>query len=187
MSELDELFQPQVTTASVQREQPFDKEAWAQKSKNCGSGRMRRLILPQPPLRKTANNFSIIWTYKAVLISTASRMRCLFSRSADATRIADFDSWKEQGIYIRRKESGFYILEPGEEYKREDGSTAISYNPKKMFDVAQTTAPKKESPIYPDDRTRIKALMDRSPVAITIEMPCLRRFMRSISRIRETS
>lgn len=101
------------------------------------------------------------------LYSVANALLILVQRP-DATRIADFDSWKEQGVYIRRKETGFYILEPGEEYKREDGSTAISYNPKKMFDVAQTTAQKKEPPTYPDDRTRIKALMDRSPVPIAI-------------------
>ena len=92
----------------------------------------------------------------------------ILAQKPDATRIADFDTWKEQGAYIRKKESGFYILEPGEEYQRDDGTVGISYNPKKMFDISQTGARKRETPTYPDDRTRIKALMDHAPVSIRI-------------------
>lgn len=169
MSELDELFQPQVTTASGQREQPFDKEAWAQKKQELRQWTYETIDTATAAIAQNGEQFQHYLDVQSRfdLYSVANAL-LIFAQRPDATRIADFDSWKEQGVYIRRKESGFYILEPGEEYKREDGSTAISYNPKKMFDVAQTTAPKKESPIYPDDRTRIKALMDRSPVAITI-------------------
>lgn len=72
------------------------------------------------------------------------------------------------GFNIRSKETGFYILEPGEEYKREDGSTAMSYIPKKMFDIAQVIGEKPESLAPLDERTRIKSLMDRSPVPIVV-------------------
>ena len=93
----------------------------------------------------------------------------ILAQRPDATRIADFDTWKEQGVYIRRKETGFYILEPGEEYQREDGSIGLRYNPKKMFDIAQTGNSRKwESLSYPDDRTRIKALMAHAPVPVKI-------------------
>ena len=93
----------------------------------------------------------------------------ILAQKPEATRIADFDTWKEQGAYIRKKETGFYILEPGEEYQREDGTTGISYNPKKMFDISQTgNSRKRETPTYPDERTRIKALMDHAPVPIRI-------------------
>jgi hypothetical protein len=92
----------------------------------------------------------------------------ILAQKPDATRIADFDTWKEQGTFIRKKEYGFYILEPGDEYQREDGTVGISYNPKKMFDISQTGSRKRETPAYPDDRTRIKALMDHAPVPIRI-------------------
>ncbi|MCL6557595.1 MAG: hypothetical protein K6U74_02110, partial [Firmicutes bacterium] len=100
---------------------------------------------------------------------SVSNALLIFAQRPNATRIADFDSWKDQGAFIRKKESGFYILEPGEEYQREDGSTGTSYNPKKMFDIAQTgSSRKRETPNYPDERTRIKALMDHAPVPIRI-------------------
>ena len=92
----------------------------------------------------------------------------ILAQKPDATRIADFDTWKERGAYIRKKETGFYILEPGDEYQRDDGTVGISYNLKKMFDISQTGAYKRETPTYPDDRTRIKALMDHAPVTIRI-------------------
>ena len=100
---------------------------------------------------------------------SVSNALLILAQKPNATRIADFDTWKEQGAYIRKKESGFYILEPGEEYQREDGTTGISYNPKKMFDIAQTgNSRKRETPSYPDERTRLKALMDHAPVPIRI-------------------
>lgn len=40
MSQLDELFH-QATSSPA--EQPFDKEAWVQKNRNCGNGRMKQL------------------------------------------------------------------------------------------------------------------------------------------------
>ncbi|WP_214629687.1 hypothetical protein [Paenibacillus agaridevorans] len=168
MSELDELFQPQASATSSQREQTFDKDAWAQKKQELRQWTYETIDAATAVIAKNGEQFQHYLDVQSRfdLYSVANAL-LIHTQRPDATRIADFESWKEQGAYIRRKETGFYILEPGEEYKREDGSTAISYNPKKMFDVAQTTAPKKEPPIYPDDRTRIKALMDRSPIPIT--------------------
>ncbi len=169
MNDLDELFQPQSSTNSTQREQPFDKEAWAQRKQELRQWTYETIDATTAVIAQSGEQFQHYLDVQSRfdLYSVANALLILAQRP-DATRIADFDSWKEQGVYIRRKETGFYILEPGEEYKREDGSTAVSYNPKKMFDVAQTTAQKREPIAYPDDRTRIKALMDRSPVPITI-------------------
>lgn len=169
MSELDELFQPQVTTTSAQREQPFDKEAWAQKKQELRQWTYETIDTTTAAIAQNGESFQQYLDVQSRFDRySVSNALLILTQRPEATRIADFDSWKEQGIFIRRKETGFYILEPGEEYKREDGSTAVSYNPKKMFDVAQTTAQKKEPPSYPDDRTRIKSLMDRSPVPIAI-------------------
>lgn len=169
MSELDELFQPQASKTTDQREQPFDKEAWAQKKQELRQWTYETIDATTAAIAQNGEQFQHYLDVQSRFdLYSVSNALLILAQRPDATRIADFDSWKEQGVYIRRKETGFYILEPGEEYKREDGNTAISYNPKKMFDVAQTTAQKKEPPIYPDDRTRIKALMDRSPVPIVI-------------------
>ncbi|MCD9023492.1 hypothetical protein [Cohnella silvisoli] len=169
MSEWDELFQPQASKMTDQREQPFDKEAWAQKKQELRQWTYETIDATTIAIAQSGEQFQHYLDVQSRFdLYSVSNALLILAQRPDATRIADFDAWKEQGVFIRRKEIGFYILEPGEEYKREDGSTGVSYNPKKMFDVSQTTAQKKEPPTLLDDRTRIKALTDRSPVPITI-------------------
>ena len=162
MSSFDDLFQQG-------NEQPFDKDAWKQQKQE-----QREMVysLIDDTAQTVAKDGTAFQKYLDVQsrfdrYSVANALLIL-AQKPDATRIADFDAWKEQGTFIRKKESGFYILEPGDEYQREDGTVGISYNPKKMFDISQTGNRKRETPAYPDDRTRIKALMDHAPVPIRI-------------------
>lgn len=166
MSQLDELFHQ---ASSSPAGQPFDKEAWVQKKQELRQWTYETIDTMTTTITQKGEQYQRYLDVQALFDRySVSNALLILAQRPEATRIADFDSWKEQGVSIRRKETGFYILEPGDEYKREDGSTAISYNPKKMFDIVQTTAKKLEQPISPDDRTRIKALMDRAPVPIAI-------------------
>lgn len=172
MSEWDDLFRQEASPSSSTRatEQPFDKEAWAQKKQELRQWTYQTIDDTTLALTKSGESFQ---QYLDIQIRfdrySVSNAMLILAQRPNATRIADFDAWKEQGVFIRRKETGFYILEPGEEYRREDSSTGISYNPKKMFDIAQTTSNlKQEQPASPDERTRIKALIDRAPVPIGI-------------------
>ncbi len=169
MSNFDDLFRQEKEQSVPQNNRPFDKEAWKQQKQE-----QREMVysLIDDTAQTVAQDGAVFQKYLDVQsrfdrYSVANALLIL-TQKPDATRIADFDTWKEQGAYIRKKESGFYILEPGEEYQRDDGSVGISYNPKKMFDISQTGARKRETPTYPDDRTRIKALMDHAPVSIRI-------------------
>lgn len=171
MSEWDHLFPEQVqASAAPSPEQPFDKEAWVQKKQELRQWTYDTIDTTTNTIAKSGEMFQGYLDVQSRFDRySVSNALLILAQRPDATRIGDFESWKEQGVFFRRKETGFYILEPGEEYRREDGSTGISYNPKKMFDVTQTTSgQKKEPPAYPDDRTRIKALMDRAPVPISI-------------------
>lgn len=172
MSNLDDLFRQEAASRSSTNssEQPFDKEAWAQKKQELRQWAYETIDAATTAISQSGDEFQRYLDVQSRFDRySVSNAILILTQRPEATRIADFDSWKEQGVFIRRKETGFYILEPGEEYRREDGSTGISYNLKKMFDIAQTTAnPKREQPTYPDDRMRIKALMDRTPVPIAI-------------------
>ncbi len=84
----------------------------------------------------------------------------------NATRLKEFDDWKEQGAFIKKNENGIIILEPGDQYTRSDGSFATSYNPKKMFDITQTTAKQSVLASLYDDRTKLTALLKECPVDI---------------------
>ena len=64
----------------------------------------------------------------------------------EATRLADFDSWKARGMYVRRGADAITILEPGKEYQRDDGSVGVSYNVRKVFDISQTRAAQRLAP-----------------------------------------
>ena len=59
----------------------------------------------------------------------------------NATQIRDYDAWKEAGNYINKNAKGIIILEPGNSYTKADGTTSISFNAKKVFDISQTNAP----------------------------------------------
>lgn len=170
MNSFDDLFQQENEQPAPRRDQPFDKEAWKQQKQE-----QREMVysLIDDTAEAVAQDGVKFQSYLDVQSRfdrySVSNALLIFAQKPNSTRIADFDTWKEQGAYIRKKESGFYILEPGEEYQRDDGSTGISYNPKKMFDISQTgNSRKRETPTYPDERTILKALMDHAPVPIRI-------------------
>ncbi len=169
MSNFDDLFKPEKESPSSQGNHSFDKEAWKKQKQE-----QRELVysMIDDTAKAVAMNGTAFQNYLDVQsrferYSVANALLIL-AQKPDATRIADFETWKEQGVYIRKKESGFYILEPGDEYQRDDGTTGISYNLKKMFDISQTGAQKNEPLPYPDERIRIKALMENAPVPIRI-------------------
>lgn len=165
MSNYDDLFQEQDTT---QGNKPFDKEAWAQKKKEQRETVFGMIDKATEDIARNGVAFQRYLNIQSQFDRySVSNALLILAQRPDATCIADFDTWKEQGAYIRRNETGFYILEPGDEYHREDGSTGISYNPKKMFDISQTGGSRKRgTQAYPDDRTRLKALIDHAPVRI---------------------
>jgi len=170
MSSFDDLFRQENEQPAPRNGRPFDKEAWKQQKQE-----QREMVyaMIDDTAQTVARDGAAFQKYLDVQsrfdrYSVANALLIL-AQKPDATRIADFDTWKEQGAYIRKKETGFYILEPGDEYQRDDGTVGISYNLKKMFDISQTgNSRKRETPTYPDDRTRIKVLMDHAPVPIRI-------------------
>jgi hypothetical protein len=170
MSNYDDLFRQENEQPAPRSDQPFDKEAWAQKKQEQRETVYTMIDDTAGAVSQDGAKFQGYLDVQSRFDRySVSNALLILAQKPNATRIADFDTWKEQGAYIRKKESGFYILEPGEEYQRDDGTTGISYNPKKMFDIAQTgSTRKRETPTYPDERTRIKALMDHTPVPILI-------------------
>ncbi len=180
MNELDELF----STPSIQREQSFDKEAWVHQKQEQRQWTYDTIDTTTMTIVQNGEQFQRYLDVQSRFDRySVSNALLILAQRPEATRIADFEGWKEQGVSIRRKETGFYILEPGEEYRREDGSTATSYNPKKMFDIAQTTAKKPDQPVYPDDRTRIKRSWIVRQYRSQSAMRFLRMCMRSTNRM----
>jgi len=170
MNSYDDLFGQGNEQPVPRYDRPFDKEAWKQQKQE-----QREMVysmiddMAQTVARDGAAFQKYLDVQSRFERYSVANAFLILAQKPEATRIADFDTWKEQGAYIRKKETGFYIIEPGEEYQREDGSTGISYNTKRMFDISQTgNSRRQETPAHPDERTRIKALMDHAPVPIRI-------------------
>ena len=98
---------------------------------------------------------------------TATNALLILAQKPEATQLRDFESWRSTGAFIKRQEMshGISILEPGDEYKREDGSIGTYYNVKKVYDVSQTNTRMKVQPtVSMDERLLLKALIHRPPV-----------------------
>jgi hypothetical protein len=84
----------------------------------------------------------------------------IHAQRPDATRLGDFDHWKEAGTSVNRGAVGISIFEPGKEYRREDGSIGTSMNVKRVFDISQTAARNTPPTPQKDMRDLLKALME---------------------------
>ncbi len=95
----------------------------------------------------------------------------VMKKNPESTRIGDYNYWKGQNAEVLRDETKnpIIILEPGKEFKREDGSVGQYYNAKEVYDVSQTTARDTVTPtVTYDDRLLLKALISKSPVSIKV-------------------
>ena len=99
---------------------------------------------------------------------SAVNILLIMTQKPDATRLGDFDYWKSQGGFVKREQTGIAILEP-HEYTKEDGTTGIGYNIKKVFDISQVDARRMKitPPPSSDDRQLLRALIHKAPMKIS--------------------
>ena len=94
----------------------------------------------------------------------------------EATQLKDYGSWKQSRAYVDKDAQKITILEPGKEYEREDGSKAVGYNAKVVYDISQTTAKDRQQPQEQKNmRELVSAMIDASPVSFVpvddLELP----------------
>ena len=84
----------------------------------------------------------------------------------EATQLKDYGSWKQSRVYVDKDAQKVTILEPGKEYQRDDGSKAVGYNAKIVYDVSQTSAKDRQPPQEQKTmRELVSAMIDASPVS----------------------
>jgi hypothetical protein len=167
MPNYDDLF---TSSPSQYGNTPFDKEAWAAKKQAeresvyamidgytadmCGDGGVFQAYLD---VQARFDRYSVS---NAILIA---------AQYPEATKLADFDTWKASGVYVRRGEDALTILEPGKEYEKDDGSVGVSYNVKKVFDISQTNSQQRPAPaVSRDARLLLKGLMNNAPCGFSV-------------------
>ncbi len=94
----------------------------------------------------------------------------------EATQLKDYGSWKQSRVYVDKDAQKVTILEPGKEYQREDGSKAVGYNAKVVYDISQTSAKDRQQPQEQKTmRELVSAMIDASPVSFVpvddLELP----------------
>lgn len=94
----------------------------------------------------------------------------------EATQLRDYSSWKQSRVYVNKNAQKVTILEPGKEYERDDGSKAVGYNAKVVYDISQTSAKDRQQPQEQKTmRELVSAMIDASPVSFVpvddLEMP----------------
>ena len=83
----------------------------------------------------------------------------------EATQLKDYNTWKQSRVYVNKDAQKIVILEPSKEYKRDDGTKAVGYNAKVVYDISETSA--KDRPQTQEPKTMrelVSALIDASPV-----------------------
>lgn len=104
---------------------------------------------------------------------SAANALLIYSQYPQATQLKDFNDWADEKISVNKGAKSISILEPVE-YAKNDGTTGISYNVKKVFDVSQTKGKQTPSPTANRDPQKLVAVMiDTSPVEVQVvsELP----------------
>jgi hypothetical protein len=101
---------------------------------------------------------------------TAVNTLLVLSKNPEAERLGDLNYWRGQKVFIRKDEikNPIQILEPGDQYRREDGTIGTYYNIKQVYDISQA-----ERKILPPsqnkhtERQLLQALISKAPMKIT--------------------
>ena len=173
MPNYDDLF----TSQPAQREEtPFDKDAWAAKKQAEREGVYAMIDSHVHDMGVDGGVFQAYLDVQARFdLYSVSNAILIAAQRPEATKLADFDTWKASGVYVKRGADAITILEPGKEYTRqEDGSTGVFCNVKKVFDISQTNSRQQPAPaVARDERLLLKALMNNAPCRFSIsnELP----------------
>ena len=98
---------------------------------------------------------------------SAANALLIYKQQPQATQLKDFRDWQEDGVKVNKGAKSLSILEPVE-YTKNDGSTGIAYNVKKVFDVAQTSGKKPAAPTLDRDPRKLVAIMlDTAPIDVS--------------------
>ncbi len=104
---------------------------------------------------------------------SAANALLIYQQYPEATQLKDFEDWSKENVKITKGAKSISILEPVE-YTKKDGTTGISYNVKKVFDVSQTNGRKAPAvSVNRDPKALITTMLDVSPVQVegTDELP----------------
>ena len=156
---------------------PFDKEQWAAQKQaqrkeayELIDNTCSEMMISGDSFRQyldVQGRFDRYSVNNAILVS---------AQMPEATQLKEKDAWKQSRVYVNKNAQKVVILEPSKEYTREDGSKAVGYNAKEVYDISETSAKdRQEAQEKKSMRELVSALIDASPVPFVpvadLEMP----------------
>ena len=167
MNNYDDLFTANGEKKESKTERPFDKNEWAAKKQQERTEAFEMLDAATEEAVANPETFRDYLLIQSRFGKYSVSNALLISyQNNEATYLADFETWKEKGVFVQKGERAITLLEPGNEFTREDGSTGFSINVKKVFDISQTNSERNYSRRTPDERRVLKALISSSPCDI---------------------
>lgn len=147
----------------------FNKEDWKQKKAEQREAVYGMMDAAVQKLQSGATPLDAYLDVQARFLnySVANGLLILEQMPA-ATRLRDYDGWRDAGKQVKKGAKGIYILTQGREFTKDDGSIGYAYDPKQYFDVTQTGGRAEESreqQSFPE-RAVLSSLVSRSPVPV---------------------
>ena len=156
---------------------PFDKEQWAAQKQaqrkeayELIDNTCSEMMISGDSFRQyldVQGRFDRYSVNNAILVS---------AQMPEATQLKEKAAWKQSRVYVNKDAKKVVILEPSKEYTRDDGSKAVGYNAKEVYDISETSAKdRQEAQEKKSMRELVSALSDASPVPFVpvadLEMP----------------
>ena len=156
---------------------PFDKEQWAAQKQaqrkeayELIDNTCSEMMISGDSFRQyldVQGRFDRYSVNNAILVS---------AQMPEATQLKEKAAWKQSRVYVNKDAKKVVILEPSKEYTRGDGSKAVGYNAKEVYDISETSAKdRQEAQEKKPMRELVSALIDASPVPFVpvadLEMP----------------
>ena len=173
MNNYDDLFSKENSNDNFKeknKNKPFDKDAWIEKKRQERAEAYELLDTATDEITKDAEKFRDFLNTQAQFDRySVSNALLIAYQHPGATKVADFSTWKEEDVSVKKGEKAITMLEPGSEFTREDGTTGFSVNVKKVFDISQTSSDNVNMRHRkPDERAAIKALIASAPCEVIL-------------------
>ena len=145
---------------------PFDKAEWAaqkqaqrQEAYELIDNTCSEMMADDESFRQyldVQGRFDRYSVANAVLVS---------AQMPEATQLKDYNAWKQSRVYVNKDAQKIVILEPSKEYTRDDGTKAVGYNAKVVYDISETSAKDRQQAQEPKTmRELVSAMIDASPI-----------------------
>ena len=145
---------------------PFNKEEWAAAKQAQRQEAYEMIDNTCAEMMKSGDSFRQYLDVQGRFDRYSVNNAILVSaQMPEATQLKERAAWKQSRVYVNKDAQKIIILEPSKEYTREDGSKAVGYNAKEVFDVSETSAKDRQQPQEAKTmRELVSAMIDASPV-----------------------